>query len=268
MLRTEIDFAGGRVLGDRASQQDFYAFASPEDLGGGDNLLLAVADGMGGHAAGQLASRTAVEAFFDSYFESRLSNERDRMVEGAHHANQCLARLASQNPAELRGMGTTLVAVRLDGARLWWTSVGDSLLYLYRGKSLRRLNAEHSMRPVLQERVARGEISAAEAEVHPERNHLFAALNGEPLELIDAPSEPFELENEDVLLACSDGVLTLDEERVGRTLEIYKTEDAKEIVGRLLRDISGRRKPKQDNTTVAAIKIGARAGSPQGLPAV
>lgn len=259
MLRAEIDFAGGRDQGDRASQQDYYTYSIPEDSNEENHLLLAVADGMGGHAAGDLASRKAVDAFFYSYFRSDYTDYRDRMLAAVGDANDCLRRLTEENREELEGMGTTLVVVEIEGRNLRWVSVGDSPFYLFRNGRLHRLNEEHSMRQVLEEKVRSGELSIDEAIHHPQRNHLLAALTGQPIEMVDSPPEPFQLRQDDLLLVCSDGVLTLDDDRIARTLEIYGAEDARQIVKRLLADVASRRKPKQDNTTAAVIKIGAWA---------
>jgi serine/threonine protein phosphatase PrpC len=111
------------------------------------------------------------------------------------------------------------------------------------------------MRAVLATKVADGHMSAADVETHPERNMLLAALNGAEPEKIDAHLEAFHLAPGDLLLAASDGILSLTVPQIEALLITYSQRPASEIVQLLLDKVEAQKIPKQDNTTIAVIKI-------------
>lgn len=167
--------------------------------------LLAVADGMGGHAHGEVASAVAIAALLD--LDTRLSGtdlERtDLLGELGITIGDAAARLttlAQQNP-DLRGTGTTVVAFLVSGLRIGVAHIGDSRAYLLRDNELHRLTRDHTM---VQAMVDEGRLSEAEAAVHPRRSWLVRTLQE------DTPAEPdlFLLEGRvgDRYLICSDGV--------------------------------------------------------------
>jgi PPM family protein phosphatase len=176
----------------RANNQDQLLVAEP---------LFAVADGMGGHAAGEVASLTAVEALRQAFNRDR---SRAGLVAAAEQANRAVWDRA-RDDSSLRGMGTTLVAMALvavDGEdRLVIINVGDSRLYLLRQGEFEQLTSDHSL---VQELVDVGEITEDEAAIHPQRNVLTRALGVDPNVVID------ELEilpvKGDRYLLCSDGL--------------------------------------------------------------
>jgi protein phosphatase len=157
--------------------------------------LAVVADGMGGHAAGEVASRIA---------RDRIVAEIERglgLVRAIRAANDAVRAAALDVPSQ-RGMGTTVVAAQIDeprgAATVAW--VGDSRAYLWRDGELRRVTRDHSL---VQRLIDRGEITLAEAERHPERNVLVRCLGFETPE-VDAVA--LALERDDLLLLCTDGV--------------------------------------------------------------
>jgi protein phosphatase len=155
-------------------------------------------------------------------------------------------------------MGCTLVAVVLADEGVYWISVGDSPLWLWRRGRLRRLNQDHAYRSVLAHHVSNGEMSAADAARHPDRNALISALTGDKLSLVDLPRQAYPLNNGDQLLLASDGVLTLAEREIAAVL-------AGGVPGetgpcqRLLAAVAARQHATQDNTTVLWVRS---AGSP------
>jgi len=163
--------------------------------------LFAVADGMGGHAAGEVASLTAVEAL-------RAAFDQDPSAEGLAAAAEAANRSIwdrAQRDAEMRGMGTTLVAVALvteDGEdRLAVVNVGDSRVYLLRQGELEQLTTDHSL---VQELVDDGQLSEIEATVHPQRHVLTRALGVDPEVRVDC-LQVLPMRG-DRLLLCSDGL--------------------------------------------------------------
>jgi len=166
-----------------------------------DGLLFAVADGMGGHSAGDFASALALEV---------LAREMDRapgtwpvgkrLRKGIQEANLQIFNKAFTVP-ELGGMGTTLTATTLIGASIVTAHVGDCRLYLLRDNELRQLTKDHTY---VAERVQFGLLTAAQARTHPQRHLLSRSLGKDLIVSIDVLS--LELKPGDVVAQCSDGV--------------------------------------------------------------
>ena len=184
----------GRVRPD--NQDAFDRFDDPDR----DEILLVVADGMGGHRGGETASRMAVGTL------GRLVREGDggpeeRLARAIDRANREIHHLASRD-SRLRGMGTTLVALLLvgDGPSVV-AHVGDSRLYRRRAGALEALTEDHSLVAKL---VRDGSLSAEEARVHPRRNQLLQAVGTDPE--VEPSFRQLDLEAGDVLVLCSDGL--------------------------------------------------------------
>jgi len=241
-------FAGQRIQGKRDYQEDDFGLDNTQP----QELLMVLADGMGGHQGGAHASSCAVQSFMDAY-QLSSGNAAQRLKHALQHANQKIAAEVQIHP-ELQGMGCTLVGVVVTEEQIEWISVGDSPLWLYdnTGK-LRRLNADHSMKPILKEQVRRGFLTAQEANWHPERNVLFSALTGNPIEMIDQPPVPTELFPGDCILLASDGLFTLSDTEIAHCLQ--KNNPALETVNELLEAIKDKGLWNQDNTTALFVKI-------------
>ena len=182
----------------RSSNQD-YAYVSEEPVGNLPNLFV-VADGMGGHAAGDLASRYAVEALTkSSRKEKREKNPIRILTKGIEKANAEVLAKAGTDPA-LRGMGTTLVAATVSEGCLYVANVGDSRLYLIR-EHIRQVTKDHSL---VEEMVRLGELTEEQARNHPDKNVITRAVGVYPEVRIDFFDE--DLEGEDTILLCSDGL--------------------------------------------------------------
>lgn len=221
---------GGQHQGARPYQEDSWRLVT---LGDG-SLLAVVADGMGGHAGGAVASQLAVDAFLHAV------EQGGDLDDGLHDANQAVGRgaLARQ---ELTGMGATLVAAQLRGDEVRWISVGDSPFYLVEAGQIVRLNADHSMAPQIDALVARGMLSA---EKHPGRHTLREAVMGEPLTLIDRGKR--RLGTDARLLVCSDGVHSLSNEQLMAQASLP--------VDRIIAGVLAVAKAHQDNITVVKLE--------------
>lgn len=224
---------GDQHQGARPYQEDSWRLLT---LGDG-SLLAVVADGMGGHAGGAVASQLAVDAFMHAM------EQGGGLDDGLREANQAVGRgvLARH---ELTGMGATLVAAQLRGDEVRWISVGDSPFYLVEADKIVRLNADHSMAPQIDALVARGMLSAEEAEHHPARHTLREAVMGEPLTLIDKGSR--RLGPDARLLLCSDGVNSLNNEQL--------LAQASLPVDRIIAAVLATAKEHQDNITVVKVE--------------
>jgi serine/threonine protein phosphatase PrpC len=238
----------GAAQGSRSRQEDDYGiFELPPELEAGD-LLLVLADGMGGEQAGARASALAVRGFVDAYDMASAAAIPDRLEQTLTRVNERMARDVASDPYGLHGMGCTLLAVVLAEEGLYWISVGDSPLWLWRRGRLRRLNQDHAYRSILAHQVNMGEVSAAEAARHPDRNALISAVTGTDLELVDLSRRAYPLKPNDQVLLASDGLLTLDEKEIAAVLNRARAES--HPCQRLLAAVAQRRNLHQDNVTV------------------
>lgn len=253
-LKSGRDYAGRQWQGRRDYQEDSYAVAPPEELGEGErDLLLVLADGMGGHAAGDVASRLAVEHFIYEFYENGALPDDARMAAALNAANRGVGAEARRRGAD--AMGTTLLAILVRGRLVEWISVGDSPLFLVRGAAIGRLNQDHSMGPVIDRMLEKENLTAAEIAGLPSRNELRSALIGEEIQLIDAPAEPFPLEPGDILIAASDGVLTAPPREIAKAVRRSAHLDASRIASAIIESVVNHHKEKQDNLTVVVFKF-------------
>ena len=142
----------------------------------------------------------------------------DRLHACLAAANDAIARAADDDPA-LKNMGTTVVAAAISQSGLDWISVGDSPLWLFRDDKLHRLNADHSMAPVLANWVAVGRMTKEEAARSSRRHSLRSAVMGDEIPLIDVSSQSVGIRKDDQLLLASDGLMTLEDEEIARIIE-------------------------------------------------
>lgn len=219
----------------------------------GEHTLLVVADGMGGHVAGANASSIVTESFIDTYQQAEGSIA-SRLKTALHYSNDCIAKATDGNQ-DMQGMGTTLLAAVVSECGLEWISVGDSPLWLYRGGTLKRVNDDHSMAPVLVEMVAAGRMTEEEAAVDPNRNALRSAVMGTKLNLVDYSSIPMMLQEKDLLLLASDGVMTLAETQIAGIIEKNYENSNEEIVARIMSAVTDEQKSNQDNITLLIYSI-------------
>ena len=249
--------AGDQIRGGRDYQEDALRLVLVEAADGRAavaRLLLVLADGMGGHAGGGVASEIALQAF-DGGFRQSGGDMAARLDAGLTAANRAVRARQAAEPA-LSEMGTTLVAAAVEDGLLHWASVGDSPLWLWRDGGLERLNADHSMRPVLRDLVEMGRLTEDEARTDPRVHHLRSVLGGDDdVPLLDLPAAGRPLRAGDVVLLASDGLETLPEDRIA-ALVADRRGDARAIVRALLDAVTAAAKPGQDNTTVVAYRAG------------
>ena len=194
----------------RLQNEDNYGVWQQYFSNGEPILLAVVADGMGGMAQGEVASRLAVETVLEAQIPSNLTNQQQRtewLVELVQKANACVT-------DNVRDGGTTLSLVMAVGRDLTIAHVGDSRIFLLRNKQICQLSEDHSMVATL---LAGGQITYEESQVHPDRNVLIKSLGSkrrlsdryvQDLSLFGA-NFSLPLENGDILLLCSDGVWDL-----------------------------------------------------------
>ncbi len=234
--------------GARPYQEDAFGTLEIDLAGTGEPsaLLMVLADGMGGAAGGAVASRIAVE-IFTREFPRSSGTIGDRLRRCLETATAALHDQETEDP-RLNGLGTTVVAALHDGRGIDWLSVGDSPMWLFTAGRLARLNADHSMAPLLAQLVRTGELTPDEARSDWRRHMLRSALTGRPAELADCGYRPCRLRPGEHLLIASDGLETLSEEEIARELRAAKGggEASAEALISALRAAAG---PGQDNAT-------------------
>jgi protein phosphatase len=243
-------FSALQSRGNRNYQEDDFGFLDSRDSAASENehTLLVVADGMGGHVAGAKASQIVTESFIDTYHHSE-GTTASRLQASLQRCNNEIG-LAAANSKVLQGMGTTLLAAVISANGLEWISVGDSPLWLYRDGVLQRINEDHSMAPILADMVIAGEITAAQATCDPKRSALRSAVMGKKLRLVDASVDPVYLQQGDMILLATDGILTLSDKQIAKLIESNYAAPNEEIVDIIMHDVNDTHNFNQDNTTI------------------
>lgn len=202
-----------------------YVYVSDTPIGQLPNLLV-VADGMGGHQAGDYASRLAVEVVRQTLQDSTQENPEAMFKEAILSANRAILDSASKD-AKLSGMGTTLVIAAVIDRTLYFANVGDSRLYLL-NHDVKQLSKDHSL---VQEMVRLGGINEEDAKHHPDRNIITRAVGAK--ENIEIDFFEYRLKKGDMILMCTDGLSSMVEDQ-----EIFRivksSRDVVEAVGRLI----------------------------------
>ena len=216
-------------------------------------LVVILADGMGGHAGGALASRTVCKSFLTAYAQE-VAPIRDRLRQGMTSANRAVAIEVDANRA-MSGMGSTLVGVAFGPEGMEWVSVGDSPLYLWRRGELALINEDHSLAPLLDELARNGRIPAEQARTDHRRHMLRSAVTGDEIELVDLAVKPLALLPGDHVVIASDGIHTLDETEISRTIAAYATDGPAAVAAALVRAVDSIRDPHQDNFTVVIVRV-------------
>jgi protein phosphatase len=235
----------------RQNNEDYWAY----DL---ENNLFVLADGMGGHRAGEIASREAVEGIC-SFFKNKISESdqsllgmMDFLFEAICEVNFTIYRMSRQY-AELRGMGTTLCCVKFHTDGLVFGHVGDSRIYRLRNKQLERLTKDHSL---LRELIDLGQLSEQQADDFLYKNILTKAIGTEssiePSVLTDS------IEVGDTILMCSDGLTDMltDEEIQSTLIEFPDNQVAQKLIDRAIG------KGGHDNVTVVLIFVQGKHDQP------
>jgi serine/threonine protein phosphatase PrpC len=220
-----------------------------------------IADGVGGHVSGHVASGLVTTEIY-SYLKinetalgSGTLNIPVSLREAADIAN---ARIADhiQIDDETHGMGSTLLVPVIKADKLFWLSIGDSPLLLFRAGALRQLNKDHSMAPQIDMMVKMGSMKPEVGRVHPDRNALVSVINGSEIAMIDCPTAPLTLQPEDIVIAASDGLQSLSNAAIANTLMLAKDGRSIDIANALLAMVQHLDNPEQDNTVFCVIKLG------------
>jgi serine/threonine protein phosphatase PrpC len=230
----------------RTANEDFFLNEKIAD----NEFLFIVADGMGGHQAGDVASKLASETFFETYRALRKKSTaiQASMELAVRKANTVVFKKAVAD-IEKRGMGTTFSAVVIAGMKAYIAHVGDSRVYLIRRNRIKRITTDHSF---VEKLVEEGRISADEARDHPQKNVLYMSLGARESFTPEIQND-IVLEDGDAMVMCSDGLTNMldDETLMNITMGDYPQEAADTMV-KLANAHGG-----SDNITVQVIRIGS-----------
>lgn len=297
----EVSVGLEQILGGRSTQEDAAAIWSGTgirhthkvDLTLADPMLshpgglhVVLADGMGGHAAGDIASNLICDVFLSTLQRALTGDNEtapaqsggaqsggtqsggtqnsrgpsDRLADALEEANDAI-QIAISEQHGLDGMGATLVGLEVrhdpkgDGPLLDWVSVGDSPLYLIRNGELALLNEDHSLAPALDQMVVDGQMTEEDARNDPRRHMLRSAVTGDQIDLVDLSRKPLVLVSGDIVVAASDGVQTLEDDEIARISTGYAVDGAEAIASALVRSVTNARDPYQDNTTIVVLQV-------------
>ena len=234
----------------REANEDSSRYLKPSDPGLylRKGALAVVADGMGGHSAGEVASKIAVETILRVYFEEK-GDTRSSLQKAVKQANREIYE-ASTGDDNLRGMGTTCTALVLKNGSAVTAHVGDSRLYLIRNGQIYLMTEDHS---AVMEMVKRGLLTLEEARHHPDKNVILRALGSHPDVEVGLWDEPFPVKEGDSFLLCSDGLYDLvEDEDIRQTVVSSSSIEACEKLIDLAKRNGG-----YDNITVGIFSIKA-----------
>jgi PPM family protein phosphatase len=231
----------------RTNNEDATRFIRPatREVQLSKGYLAIVADGMGGHAAGEVASQMATEIISKTYYQ-REEGPEDSLYFALAKANRMIWQAASRN-ARQKGMGTTCTTVAIRENSLYVAHVGDSRAYLYKSGQIIRLTTDHTY---VQKLVNEGIIKPSEAETHPERNVLTRAMGTHNKVDIDIAKAAYTFEAGDRLLLCSDGLYDyLSDDEMAEWLNLEVLNEAAQQMIELAKVRGG-----HDNITVMLIE--------------
>ena len=231
-------------IGERRRINQDYVFCSEDAIGILPNLYI-VADGMGGHNAGDYASRFCVEFFRQKVEASDLESPVSTIKAALMETNDALRNVA-QEQSELEGMGTTFVVATIFDKEMYVANIGDSRLYVI-GKEMKQITEDHSL---VEAMVKTGELNRSEARVHPNKNIITRALGANA----DVEPDFFEvnLEEGDTVLMCSDGLTNmLEDETIERI--IRENDDLETAAATLVKHAN--QNGGKDNIAIIIIKI-------------
>lgn len=238
----------------RTSNQDYGAVVRAPLAGDSRGVLLIVADGMGGHQGGEVASRVAVEIVSQAVTHSAGDLHRS-LERGFQSANRHIYRRSLED-RQLAGMGTTCTALALSAGMAYAAHVGDSRLYLMRGGSAYQLTEDHS---AVMQLVREGSISIAEARHHEDRNIILRALGTHKQVEVSLWAMPMPVRPGDCFLLCSDGLYEPVEDT--ELLDIATSLDPSAACARLVS--MARERGGYDNITAAIARIAENSAGAQ-----
>ncbi|MGC9333414.1 MAG: Stp1/IreP family PP2C-type Ser/Thr phosphatase, partial [Anaerolineae bacterium] len=241
----------------RRLNEDYADFCIPQDpvLACAKGAIFVLADGMGGHQAGDIASRQAVALVLEGYYGDPAAQPADRLVRAIKIANRSLYEEALSDPAK-SGMGTTLVAAVVLGQKIYVANVGDSRAYLISKQGIVQITTDHSW---VEEQLRAGLLTREQVRHHPHRHLVTRALGSKPSVEVDLFEA--EISAGDSILLCSDGLIgRVEDAEIATTVQQYAPEEAARHLVAQASERGG-----SDNITVLIVTAGKAPSL--GIPA-
>lgn len=226
----------------RAVNEDSF-FVSK--IGNSDALLAVVADGMGGHNAGEIASEKTVKTLKE-LIKNPSAPAKNLLLDAIACANNDIYKMSIKTP-QLHGMGTTVTACVISGNKVTAAQVGDSRLYLIRNNEITQITKDHSLVEML---IETGKITKEDAQNHPQKNVITRAIGTDSS--VETDIYEFQLMTDDVILLCSDGLVNMVEDEKILSI-ITDSQDFKSLADILVKEAENA--GGHDNITVILIKF-------------
>lgn len=221
-----------------------YVKIADENITREKGCMLLVADGMGGHNAGEVASKIAMETVSEEYFKKSNDADKEKALAKAFVAANKKIFNMSQTDENYKGMGTTCTVLVVAGQHVYFAHAGDSRAYIFKDNKITQITEDHTY---VQQLVNNGDITAAEADVHPQRNVLINAMGTKPTFRVDTGRATLTFNENDKLLLCSDGLY--DYMSDAELAEAMQKNSLQEIADYLIAE--AKRRGGKDNITVA-----------------
>jgi serine/threonine protein phosphatase PrpC len=233
----------------RPNNEDAYGYFEPANDTERAEMgwLFVVADGMGGHRGGEIASDLAVRTIRDRYYADAGASRSAVLKSAVEEANRLILH-ESVADASLLGMGTTCTSMAIHNGFAYFVHVGDSRAYVLRQGELVQLTQDHSL---VGEMVRSGILTEEDARNHPKRNVITRSLGVQPTVVTDTPFTPFKLEKDDVFILCSDGLTSMLEDP--EIEEILRSDDPAVTAVKLVATANER--GGKDNITAVVVKV-------------
>ena len=240
-------------IGDREEQQDASGFIVEDNRG-----IVTICDGMGGHDCGKLASNLAVNEFLEEYDNfNNYHSAKDFYCSTAESANAKISNLKDAFGKKLMA-GTTIVSVFINEHSLYWLSIGDSRIYLYRNGDFVQINTDHNLKTLLEKQFSVDEITKDEYNAQiVNGNTLVSFLGMGELKYIDSNESDFKLNSGDIVMLTTDGLYKmLTDNTIKEVLDNFPdVRDIAHVLSIKANKFSKKNAMQMDNTTFAIIKI-------------
>lgn len=240
-----VSIGNAQYIGTRGEQEDSFGTAENNNY-----LLSVVADGMGGYSNGKLASNIAVNAFVKEFTSALdLHPVENFFVNTANLCNRAVL-----DRAKGKRMGSTLIATIVAEGCLYWASIGDSAIMLFKDGELINLNKKHVYKAVLEDRYISGKISEEQLINDPMKKRIYSYIGAEILKDVEINEKPVRLRTGDKVILCTDGVYnSLPEIELEGILS--KSINPQDTAEEIIEAIKAKNYAKQDNATVIVLSF-------------
>jgi len=240
-----IIIGNGQTIGKRDEQEDSFSTVENEK-----GIMAVLADGMGGYTNGKVSSSIAVNTFIDEFSNSYSIYP----IEDFFRNVSRISNRAILDRSKGARSGTTLVSVIIADEMLYWVSIGDSAIALFRNGEVINLNKKHIFESELEQQYISGKISEAQMLNNPMKKRITSYLGAEVLKDIEICEKPIKLKRGDKVILCSDGVYNSISEIEMETILMSKLKPY-EVAEEIIEMIKAKNFPKQDNATIVILEV-------------